>query len=147
MPENTASFAGFTRSCDKLLTAVEEKAANLPSVAPFFTTMKEVFTEVKEVKARQDSLQAASKAATQELDGLIVKCREAAIRLRASVKADIGPKSEELSHFGVAPLRTGRRRRVKKAKPAPEAAKAPATAPAETPAPAVASEPAGAANA
>jgi len=146
MPSNDSSFADFARRCDKLLIAVEEKAASLPSVAIHHTAMKQIFGQVKEVKARQDSLQAASRVATQELDSLVKQCREAAFRLRSVVKADIGPKSEELSHFGVAPQRP-RKRRPLAAKPEPEAAKAAADAAAPANAPAAQSEPAGAANA
>jgi hypothetical protein len=104
------SYADMVRQWEKLLAAVQEKAESLPSVEIHRTAMELVFGEVKDVKARQDSLQAARQAATQELDALLTKAGEASMRLRGVVKADIGPKSEQLVHFGVAPLRKRSRR-------------------------------------
>jgi hypothetical protein len=104
------SYADMIRQWEKLLAAVQEHAPNLPSVDIHRTTMEQTVGRVKDVKARQDSLQAAGQVATQDLKDLLVKASEASIRLRGVVKADIGPKSEQLVHFGVAPLRKRSRR-------------------------------------
>jgi outer membrane murein-binding lipoprotein Lpp len=98
------------RQWEKLLAAVQEHAPSLPSADIHRATMEQMVGQVKDVKARQDSLQAARQATTQELEALLTKTSEASIRLRGVVKADIGPKSEQLVHFGIAPLRKRSRR-------------------------------------
>jgi len=123
MPNKDSSFADFTRSCDKLLTATEEHVAVLPSAGPYRTALQQVFADVRELKAHQDSLLANRQEATQDLGAIIAQCQEAVMRLRAAVRADLGPYSELLVQFGVAPLRPRKRRagRSDPQPPAPEA--------------------------
>jgi hypothetical protein len=54
--------------------------------------------------------------ATQELRKLVTQGRELAIRLRGAVKANIGPKSEQLVEFNMKPIRK-RPRKTKAGKP------------------------------
>jgi hypothetical protein len=68
---------------------------------------------VKEAKSRQDALQAQRQAVTQELEKLVAQGKETSIRLRGVARADLGPRSEQLVHFGVAPLRKRSARTVK----------------------------------
>lgn len=74
---------------------------------------------MKVLKARQESYQASRRLTTQELRALFMQSRELAIRLRGAIKADLGPKSELLGHFGIAPQRRRTRRAPVAEKPKP----------------------------
>jgi len=57
------------------------------------------------LKDRQDTATAVKQETTRELKQRLALGRDLAIRLRGAVKAAIGPRSELLKRFGMAPLR------------------------------------------
>jgi len=123
MQKKVSSYADLIREWEKLLNAVKENGPALPSAEAHRVAMQALCDEVKEAKARQDALQAQRLAVTQGLDGLVKQGKDASIRLRGAARIDLGPRNEQLVHFGVAPLR----------KRAPRATKAPAPQPATVP--------------
>jgi hypothetical protein len=96
-----------------LLTAVQEDADVLPNVEPHRQAMEQALKDVQEAKARQEMHTASKQQATQDLKAKVANGKEKAIRLRGAVRADIGPRSERLVHYRIAPLR----KRRGKAKP------------------------------
>jgi hypothetical protein len=104
------------RDWEALLTAVLEHASNLPDVERSRIAFQEHLAKTKEMKARQDSLTAGRQEETQQLNKMLTDGGELAIRLRALVKASLGPKNERLVQFGIAPIR--KRPRKSAAKPA-----------------------------
>jgi hypothetical protein len=68
-----------------------------------FAALEQTLGLVKDAKARQDALQAQRQAVKQELEKLVAQGKETSIR--GVARADLGPRSEQLVHFGVAPLR------------------------------------------
>jgi hypothetical protein len=128
MANKPSSYADLIRGQEKLLAAVKEHAPNLPSVEIHHTALQQLVDQLKDAKARQDSLRASGQAATQGLTDLVNQAKLAAIRLRSVVRADMGPKSEQLVQFDVAPLRKRGRRAAK-----PPAVPPPTTPPAEAP--------------
>jgi len=109
MPINS-SYADFIRDVDKLLTGAAEVAALVPVAEPHRLALVDTFDKIKTAKARQDSLQASRQEVTQDLNTLLDKGKDEAIRLRGVLRAELGPRSERLVHFGVAPLRKRSRR-------------------------------------
>ena len=105
MQSKVTSYPDLIREWERLLNAAKENAANLPSAEIYRTTMQKIFDQVKDAKLRQDSLQAERQAVTQEFDKLVLAGKDAAMRLRGAARIDLGPRSEQLVHFGVAPLR------------------------------------------
>lgn len=99
------SFAELMEDWEALRTAVQDNAANLPDVERTRLAFEDIMARIKEMKARQDSLTAARQETTQLLNKLLADGRDLAIRLRAVVKANLGPKSERLVQFGIAPSR------------------------------------------
>jgi hypothetical protein len=99
------SFAQLMADLEALRLAVLDNAPSLPDVQRAQAAFELILPQIKETKARQDSLTAARQETTQTLNKLLVEVRDLAIRLRAVVKSNLGPKSERLVQFGVAPLR------------------------------------------
>jgi hypothetical protein len=128
MPAQT--FAELMEDLEALRLAVLDNAPNLPDVQRAQAAFELILPQIKEAKARQGSLTAARQETTQTLNKLLAEAGELTIRLRAVVKSNLGPKSERLVQFGVAPLR----KRTRKPVAQPPAAATPAEEPA-TPTP------------
>lgn len=134
MPKKISSTADVLDDWASLLAAVAEDATVLPNVEPHRLALEQVHKDMLAAKARRDLHAAAKQEATQEMKALKLKGKDAAIALRGAVKADMGPRSERLVHYNVAPLR---KRQPKKKpagpdpeSPAPQGPQAPALGPA-----------------
>ena len=97
-----------------LLTATREHNEALVDVERHRMSLELQLDKVRLLKGQQESAQATKQRATQELRGALTEGRELAIRLRGAVKANLGPKNEQLVQFGMAPLRKRARRAAKK---------------------------------
>ena|SRR5215208_2892417 len=107
---NISSYADVIRDWELLLTAAGDNADLLANVERHRTALEKHLTETKALKGRQDSAAAERQASTQALNAKLEEGRELATRFRSSVKAEIGPKSERLVQFKVAPQRKRGRR-------------------------------------
>jgi hypothetical protein len=99
------SYADITRDWTRLLDA----AARCPEISAEIDrerqVMQQALADVQVLKARQDELTALRQEATQQLGEILKRGKDAAIQLRAVVKAKLGPRTERLVQFDVAPLR------------------------------------------
>jgi len=82
---------------------------------------------VQGLKARQNEMTALRQEATQKLNTAVAKGRDTATTIRSVLRGKVGPKSERLVHFKIAPLRKRPR------KPAQTAIKPAGGASGETP--------------
>ena len=126
---NTASYADVVRDWEHLLSATADNASEVPSAEPYRTELEKIMTDVKALKARQDTMAGFRQRSTQQLKEMLVQGREVAMRLRGVVKANLGPKNELLTRFGVAPLRPHGRRSKTPTEVKPPATPAPGTTP------------------
>jgi hypothetical protein len=106
------SYADVMRDWELLLEAAQRSPEIQPGIETERLSMEKWLLDVRGMKARQDELIALRQQVTQELTTAVVKGKEAAIQLRAAVKAKLGPRSERLVHFKVAPLRKRPRKKV-----------------------------------
>jgi hypothetical protein len=105
MPNANSSYADIVRDWEKLLTSTKENASDLVEAERHRAALEEHLAATKVLKAKQDANRAEKQENTRELKAALVKGRELAIRLRGVVRANLGPRSELLTKFGVAPLR------------------------------------------
>jgi hypothetical protein len=121
---------------EALRTAAHDNAPNLPDAQRALAAFEDILVKVQELKARQNSLTATRQETTQLLNKLMVDARELAMRLQAVVKSNLGPKSERLVQFKIAPLRKRKgKAKTPPATPPPPAATTPAGEPEATPHP------------
>jgi len=111
------AFAQEMDDWEALRLAVHDNAPNLPDVQRAQVAFEDIMVKVQEMRARQGSLTAARQEATQLLKKLLVDGRELASRLRLVVKSNLGPKSERLVQFRIAPQRKPIRKRKDEKKP------------------------------
>jgi hypothetical protein len=118
MASSKRSYIKSLRDWEELLAAVGEHAESMPEVADLRAALEQHMARARALKARQDSAKATRQGLTQELSGELDKGRDVAMRIRGIAKARIGPKNEQITQFGVAPLRR-RTRRAKSPEPVP----------------------------
>jgi hypothetical protein len=109
---NINSLADFVRDNEGLLDAAERNPEIREAIEPERQGLAGGLGEVKSLKARQEELTALRQETTQQLGAAVARTRDAAMRFRAIVKAKLGPRSERLVHFNVAPLRKRPRKQV-----------------------------------
>lgn len=109
---NTDSFPDTLLDLKKLESALDEHIGLFGDIGTEIQQFIDGIRRLEVLKARQDSQTAARQRTTQELKQELDVVRELAMRLRAAAKLRLGPRSELLVQFGVAPLRQ-RKRRVK----------------------------------
>ena len=123
------SFADVMLEWKKILAACSDNASALTAAEPQRLVVEKMLKDVEELKALQDSHQAAKQAIRQQLDQLVHDGREAARRLKGAVKANLGTGNERLIQFNIQPIRKRGPRKAKRLPvPKPPAEAAPRTA-------------------
>ncbi|HEX3554810.1 MAG TPA: hypothetical protein VIA62_16430 [Thermoanaerobaculia bacterium] len=147
MPKITA-YGPLFRDWEGVSGACAQNATLVPKSETIRPELESILTEARDLKLQQENLEGNRKAVTQRLQQLVQAGRDVARNLRNQVKVELGAKSEHLTQFGVAPIRS-RSRKVKSGPvvnpPAAAASTHPTTSTTDTPKPAAppASKPAG----
>jgi len=123
------SQADVMADWDELLQAVQSNPDLQPVVDAERQALTQSLTEVQNLKARQNEMTALRQESTQQLKDAVVKGKETAIKIRSVLRGKVGPKSERLVHFKIAPLR----KRPRKTKETETVKKPAGGAPGETP--------------
>jgi hypothetical protein len=116
---NNKAQADFVTDWEATLTNCRNRAAELPDLSTYIVPFEALLAEAKMLTARQKALRGVKQQETLDLQEVLTKGREAAIRLRAALKAHYGPKSERLIEFGMRPLRKRVRKPDAEVKPKP----------------------------
>lgn len=99
------SHADIMEDWDELVQAVQSDPEVQPAVDTDRQSLAQSLTTMQGLKARQNELRGLRQEVTQQLKAEVAKGRETAIKIRSVARGKIGPKSERLVHFKVAPLR------------------------------------------
>lgn len=112
------SFPILTRDWEGLLAATLANAEALVNIEPLRAPVEQALTDARTLKDRQEALTAQRQRATQELNQVLDRGREAARRLRAGIKSQLGTDNELLVHFNLPPRRKrGARKTAQKQPP------------------------------
>ncbi len=120
MPRKT-SLAHTFLEADQALASLLTNADLLPSASKLRAPLEEVVTGLKGLSNRRQTLVADKQQVTQDLKATEHRVKDLLIQVKAAVRSDLGPRSEKLVEFKIAPLRP----RPRKPKPPaePDAAK------------------------
>jgi len=99
------ALADVLRQWESMLNAVADHAAVLAPVEPHRAALADSLDKAKQAKALQESHGAGRQATTQSLQKIVVEGKDHAIRLRGAIRAELGPTTEQLTQFGIRPLR------------------------------------------
>jgi small-conductance mechanosensitive channel len=118
------SFADLMDNWQSLLAACGDHPETLAPAEPQRAALEKLFKEARDIRTQQESAKGAKQELRQRLDQVLRDGREAARRLRAVVKGNLGTNNERLVQFDVAPVRKrGPRKPKEKETPPPEEAK------------------------
>ena len=117
MPNN--SHADTVTEMEDLLTNVRN-ATDLPDLAVYRTPVEQFLTEMKNRGALRKSRLGVKQQETKELKEMRIQAREATSRLRAAIKAHLGPKNPRLLEFGMRPISKRPRKGEVEGPPQPE---------------------------
>ena len=120
------AFAKIFRDWEGLLGACAKSADLLPGVDPLTGPVETLLTQLKDLKVRQEDLIGQRKALTQSMTQVLAEGRDAARKLRDFVRVHLGARSEQLTQFGISPLRAKKAKATAQVKKPPTAAPPPA---------------------
>ena len=107
---NKSALADTILEGDQALAACAANAGQLPSVEKYRAPLEVAMTELKAINVRQQTLIADKQKVTQDQKAAVRRVKDLLIHLKAAVRSDIGPRSEKLVEWNVAPLRPRSRR-------------------------------------
>jgi cell pole-organizing protein PopZ len=100
------------KPADEPQAAVSREPEVQPSIEGERQALAQSLADVQALRARQAELKAQRQEVTQQLKAAAKKTKESAIQVRSIVRGKIGPRNERLSHFKVAVIREGRRKKA-----------------------------------
>ena len=95
-----------------LLDSTEKSPDVLPSVETERQALSLTLDQFHALKAQQEQLTALRQATTQQLGEVIVRGKDLAIQIRSVLRGKVGPRSERLVHYKIAPIRRRSRKPV-----------------------------------
>ena len=116
-----SSFPDSMADWSLLVSAVENNSETLPDLSGLLGPLKGFLSEARELDAVKAAARSQLSQGAKRTRALVPEGREAASRLRNAIKVHFGSHNEKLLEFGIAPLRTPRRRQpANPPKPDPE---------------------------
>jgi hypothetical protein len=136
MPDVTALGKLF-RKWESLIGACENNSGLVPGAEPMKDELKAFLAQARALKVEQEHLTGRRKAVTQLLRVTQNEAGDIVLRIQGLVLKCLGPRAEQLTEFGMNPIRS-RKRKVKPPEPTPppETSANPAAPQASTGAPA-----------
>jgi hypothetical protein len=110
---NKASQAEVITGAEQLIAATHVNKDQLSSLEKHRAPLVQTLAEIKALKTLQKTLTADKQKTSQDLQAAIDRLREQVIFLRTAIRGEMGPRTEKLVEYGIAPLR--RKRRTKPA--------------------------------
>jgi transcription elongation GreA/GreB family factor len=114
---------------EQLLAGVVANQGELPHVDAYRAQLDAEIMDVRAVQSRRSALWAESLQSTRDLRSFTARGNELAVRIRAGIVLQYGPRSEKLVEFGMKP---SRKRRGARERPVAKAKKGAPRKPAET---------------
>lgn len=102
MPTN--SHADVVTDVEELLTNVRN-ATDLPDLTVYRVPVEQFLEDIKSRGALRKVRLGVKQEETKTLKGLMFEGRETVSRLRAAIKAHLGPRNPRLLEFGMKPVR------------------------------------------
>src|SRR4051794_5546636 len=97
--------AKLFRTWESAIGASDKNPDLLPGAEALKADLQAALTTARDLKIQQEDLQGKRKAISQQLERLRKEGKNRARKLRAFVVSQLGPDSEHLTQWGIAPLR------------------------------------------
>lgn len=106
----SSSYADFIADWRRLLTALDANPGSLPDLTDPRTDLEAVLEKLVEGIARQDAIRVASRSNAAGNRELLQQGADLAVRVRAALRAHLGPRNPKLGEFRIPELGRPRRR-------------------------------------
>jgi len=100
-----SAFADSLREWEALLTAAADHASVLAPIDPHRAALADSLEKARQVKGLQDAYKGNKQRTTQDLKAIMVEGKDRFTRLRGAIRAELGLTTEQLTQFGIPPLR------------------------------------------
>lgn len=107
---NKASQADVITDAEQLVAATQMNKDQLSGIEKHRAPVIQALAEIKALKTLQQTLTADKQQATHDLKAAINRLKDLTIFLRTAIRGEMGPCTEKLVAFGIAPLRPRSRR-------------------------------------
>jgi hypothetical protein len=97
---------------DALLAGLKATAPHCGPCAFLQAFLTESLREARKIRKRQEALSTARREANQQMKQLLGRGRDAATRTRNYLRFKLGPYNDELTRFGINPIRRGSARKT-----------------------------------
>lgn len=92
----------------RLITVARQHEGKIPGIKPYRAKLERAYLDALTARSTRDSLKLETLKATRRLKGTLAAAEDAAMRLRSYARGTLGPRNEQLTCFGVAPLKKRR---------------------------------------
>ena len=99
------AYSDVTTDAEQILTSSAANPSLQPIVEKHRPQIEEDLKEIKALKALQKTLTADKQKTSKDLQAALRRLKELVIFLRAAIRGDMGPRTEKLVEYGIAPLR------------------------------------------
>lgn len=103
--KKATAFADVMQDWESLLGGVADNPTVQAAVETHRAALADALAKAKQAKGVQESHRANKQSTTQSLKEIVVEGKDLAIRLRGAIRAELGPTTEQLTQFGIRPLR------------------------------------------
>lgn len=93
------------RNWESIIGAANETLSKFPGAEPLRDELVAILEQARALKVQQENLTSLRMDTTQRLNVLVEEGWDKARRLQSFARSQLGPKSEQLPQFGVAPNR------------------------------------------
>jgi histidinol-phosphate/aromatic aminotransferase/cobyric acid decarboxylase-like protein len=97
---------------DALLAGLRATAPHFGNTAFLQAFLTQALREAREIRKRQEQLTAARREANKRLQQILDRGHDKAMRTRNYLRFKLGPYNEELTRFGINPIRRGGARKA-----------------------------------
>ena len=91
-----------------LITVARQHEGKIPGIKPYRMKLERAYLDALTARGTRDSLKLETLKATRRLKTTLSAAEDAAMRLRSFARGTLGPRNEQLTCFGVAPLKKRR---------------------------------------
>ena len=92
----------------RLITVARQHEGRIPGIKPYRAKLEKTYMEALTARATRESLKLETLKATRRLKETLSAAQEVALRLRSYARGTLGPRNEQLTCFGVTPLKKRR---------------------------------------
>lgn len=87
----------------QLLKEARAQEGKIPGLKFYREILSKAYRSALSARSKRDTLSAATREATRDLNNSVITAQDAARRLRSYLRGALGPRADQLTSFGIKP--------------------------------------------